>query len=267
MHSVDRLNDSYTHLVNLEGRYLEGLLQNKKYVNIIIMTQTQKEAFDILAMDSYPATQHIDLSVLWQLYPWPATHTLNTYVCSVCSLAALSMASHTLNKTYSIPMICLLSGSSIPALVKRRVRISKTYGYGFLRASWNTPVALGPLVRTMSTNLSIRWAPVTSCWISWQSSTLNTCGGGGGVCDGYECMMLPWLPRSLGSVPVMYGCLMFLPLGTCMYACMLSHSTKGTICVAITGRKRTLFHFLVIILSQECFVEITPDFLCPFMND
>ena len=24
---------------------------------------------------------------------------------------------------------------------------------------------------------------------------------------------------------------------------------------------------LVIILSLECFIQITPDFLCPFMND
>ena len=29
--------------------------------------------------------------------------------------------------------------------------------------------------------------------------------------------------------------------------------------VAVTGRKRR-------VISLECFIEITPDFLCPFMN-
>ena len=41
---------------------------------------------------------------------------------------------------------------------------------------------------------------------------------------------------------------------------------------SICGRKRTLFHSkwliqFVIKLSLECFIEITPDFLFPFMND
>ena len=37
--------------------------------------------------------------------------------------------------------------------------------------------------------------------------------------------------------------------------------------VAVTGRKRTLFLIRFVIISLECVIEITPDFLCPFMND
>ena len=37
--------------------------------------------------------------------------------------------------------------------------------------------------------------------------------------------------------------------------------------VAVTSRKRTLFHCKWLVISLECFIEITPDFLCPFMND
>ena len=33
--------------------------------------------------------------------------------------------------------------------------------------------------------------------------------------------------------------------------------------MAVTGRKQTL----LLVISLECFVEITPDFLYPFMND
>ena len=39
------------------------------------------------------------------------------------------------------------------------------------------------------------------------------------------------------------------------------------ICVAVTGRKRTLFHSKwvksISFISIECLVEVTPDFLCP----
>ena len=47
------------------------------------------------------------------------------------------------------------------------------------------------------------------------------------------------------------------------------NAPKNT-CVADTGRKRTLFHCKwanSISYISECFIEITPDFLCPFMND
>ena len=37
--------------------------------------------------------------------------------------------------------------------------------------------------------------------------------------------------------------------------------------VAVTGRKRTLFHCMWANLISYIFIEITPDFLCPFMND
>ena len=40
--------------------------------------------------------------------------------------------------------------------------------------------------------------------------------------------------------------------------------------VVDTGRKRTLFHCKwansISYISLECFIEIAPDFLCPFMN-
>ena len=37
--------------------------------------------------------------------------------------------------------------------------------------------------------------------------------------------------------------------------------------VAVTGRKRTVSGLIRVVISLECFIEITPDFLCPFMND
>ena len=38
--------------------------------------------------------------------------------------------------------------------------------------------------------------------------------------------------------------------------------------VAITGRKQpTVSGLFRLVISLECFIEITPDFLCPFMND
>ena len=39
--------------------------------------------------------------------------------------------------------------------------------------------------------------------------------------------------------------------------------------VAVTGRKRTraVSGLIQVVISLECFVEITPDFPCPFMND
>ena len=37
--------------------------------------------------------------------------------------------------------------------------------------------------------------------------------------------------------------------------------------VAVTGRKRSLSELTRLVISLECFIEITPDFLCPFMND
>ena len=38
--------------------------------------------------------------------------------------------------------------------------------------------------------------------------------------------------------------------------------------VAVTGRKRpTVSGLIRLVISLECFIEITPDFLCPFMND
>ena len=37
--------------------------------------------------------------------------------------------------------------------------------------------------------------------------------------------------------------------------------------VKVTGRKRTLSGPIQLVISLECFIEITPDFLCPFMND
>ena len=37
--------------------------------------------------------------------------------------------------------------------------------------------------------------------------------------------------------------------------------------VAVTGRKQTTVSGLIrLVISLECFIEITPDFLCPFMN-
>ena len=43
--------------------------------------------------------------------------------------------------------------------------------------------------------------------------------------------------------------------------------TRLNACVAVTGRKRTLSGLIRLVISLECFIEITPDFLCPFMND
>ena len=37
--------------------------------------------------------------------------------------------------------------------------------------------------------------------------------------------------------------------------------------VAVTGRKRTVSGPIRLVISLECFVQITPDFMCPFMND
>ena len=38
------------------------------------------------------------------------------------------------------------------------------------------------------------------------------------------------------------------------------------LCVAVTGNF-ALGGLIRLVISQECFIEITPDFLCPFMND
>ena len=43
-----------------------------------------------------------------------------------------------------------------------------------------------------------------------------------------------------------------------------------TIYVAVTGRKQhysTVSRLIGLVISLECFIETTPDFLCPFMND
>ena len=40
--------------------------------------------------------------------------------------------------------------------------------------------------------------------------------------------------------------------------------------MAVTGRKEhysTVCGLIQLVISLECFIEITPDFLCPFMND
>ena len=42
------------------------------------------------------------------------------------------------------------------------------------------------------------------------------------------------------------------------------------VCVADTGRNEhysTVSGLIRLVISLECFIEITPDFLCPFMND
>ena len=39
------------------------------------------------------------------------------------------------------------------------------------------------------------------------------------------------------------------------------------VCVAVTGRNEHYYTLSGLIPSLECFIEITPDFLCPFMND
>ena len=46
-----------------------------------------------------------------------------------------------------------------------------------------------------------------------------------------------------------------------------SCSTNSLVIVAVTGRKRTLSTLTGLVMSLECFVEIIPDFLYPFMND
>ena len=45
------------------------------------------------------------------------------------------------------------------------------------------------------------------------------------------------------------------------------HNTVGFTLVAVTGRKRTLFHSKWANSSSYIFIEIIPGFLCPFMND
>ena len=40
----------------------------------------------------------------------------------------------------------------------------------------------------------------------------------------------------------------------------------GIAYVTVTGRKRTISGLIRLVISLECFIEITPDFLCPFMN-
>ena len=37
--------------------------------------------------------------------------------------------------------------------------------------------------------------------------------------------------------------------------------------VAVTGRNSTVSGLIQLVISLECFIEITPDFECPFMND
>ena len=38
--------------------------------------------------------------------------------------------------------------------------------------------------------------------------------------------------------------------------------------LTVTGRKQTtLSRLITLVISLECFIEITPDFMCPFMND
>ena len=49
----------------------------------------------------------------------------------------------------------------------------------------------------------------------------------------------------------------------CVHVCVL-HKLPVHTC-----RKRTLFHctWVILVISLECSIEITPDFLRPFMND
>ena len=54
---------------------------------------------------------------------------------------------------------------------------------------------------------------------------------------------------------------------------ILSHSMTLNITylhetyVAVTGYYSTVSGLIRLVISLECFIEITPDFLCPFMND
>ena len=47
----------------------------------------------------------------------------------------------------------------------------------------------------------------------------------------------------------------------------VDHHMYMHVYVAVTGRKRTVGGLIRLAVSLECFIEITPDFLCPFMND
>ena len=63
------------------------------------------------------------------------------------------------------------------------------------------------------------------------------------------------------SHQVLRGLLMLAPIIIMGYLANVPH-------VAVTGRKRsTLSGLIRLVISLECFIEITPDFMCPFMND
>ena len=51
------------------------------------------------------------------------------------------------------------------------------------------------------------------------------------------------------------------------YSEVLGEQLAIYIYVAVTGRKRTLFHCKWANSIGYISIEITPDFLCPFMND
>ena len=38
-------------------------------------------------------------------------------------------------------------------------------------------------------------------------------------------------------------------------------------CVSVTGHYSNVCGLIQLVISPGCFIEITPDFLCPFMND
>ena len=83
-------------------------------------------------------------------------------------------------------------------------------------------------------------------------------------------------------LPYMHVCTMYILLSQLLYSptcmcvqctyfyhncCTPLHACVYNVHVAVTGRKRTLFQLIQLFISLECFIEITPDFLCPVMND
>ena len=69
-----------------------------------------------------------------------------------------------------------------------------------------------------------------------------------------------WIGMAL-SIPVLTAGLDFLD------TLWKPEVSKPNICVAENGHYSTVSRLIRLVLSLECFIEIAPDFLCPFMND
>ena len=59
-----------------------------------------------------------------------------------------------------------------------------------------------------------------------------------------------------------------LPIEVCeLFIDNSAFNTSSIIIVAENEHYSTVSGLIRLVISLECFIEITPDFLCPFMND